>query len=553
MKTITRFLSIALALVGWAFTGHAQMYISGRHLYSQAGEKVVLRGINEMYWGLGDKTGGSIIGEMAKTGANSIRIGWLTSVGTATDLDGAITKCIQNKMIPMVEIHDATGNIDKLQTCLDFWLRSDIKAVMNKHKKWVLLNIANEAGDGTVTDATFKAKYKDAITQLRNAGYEMPFIIDAATWGQNETQIINTWSEIFNHDPKKRVMFSVHTYWTSNQQSRLDYLITQVVNQNIPFIIGEGPQPFGSNCTSAFPYVYAMQKLQQNQIGWLVWSWGSVQNGDCNGGSVGNSGFDITTNGVYGNWQNDWGRKVSIEDANSIQKTSVRPPSILGTTSTGSKLEAETGVLTGVLVGNSIAGYSGSGYVDGASLDGTGDNIKVTANVAQAGTYPLAVRYNGRFGEKYQDIYVNGTLFGYVNFPAINGWATKSVGSIWLNAGNNTIELRKSWGYMDVDYFEIGAVGTARVGNESDREAESLRVYPNPARKEVTVEFYAGQEMETTLQLTDIAGRIAKQSTHQTKAGLNQLRLLLPAESGLYMLRVQNAERQQTRKVVVAD
>lgn len=556
---------MALLLSAWSPVTLAQMSINGRHLYSEAGERVILRGINEMFWGLGDRTGGTVLPEMAKTGANSVRIGWLSTVGTVADLDAAIGKCIQNKMIPMVEIHDATGDFSKLQICLDFWKRSDVISVMNKHKKWVLLNIANEAGNGSVTDDQFKTKYKDAITQLRNAGYTIPLIIDAANWGQNETQIINTWSEIFTHDPLKRVMFSVHTYWTSNQTARLDNLCTQVTTQNIPFVIGEGPQPNGSNCTTAFPYQYAMQKFQTNSIGWLVWSWGAVQNGDCNGGSAGTSGYDMTTNGVFGNWQNTWGRAVSIDDANSIQKTSVRPPSIVGTV-TGTptiRLEAENGTRTGVTVASSVGGYSGTGYIDGGSLDNTGDNVKVTANVSQAGTYPLTIRYNGRFGEKYQYIYVNGSLFGSVQFPAINGWASRAVGTIRLNAGNNTIELRKNYGWMDVDYFEIGSRNGARESPATTDEVglwqpqgefsdDGLSVFPNPTRGLLTVVFVSPQPQTATLQLLDRTGRTHQQTTHRTYTGTNRVQLSLPSlPTGVYLLSIRQTDGTLIRRVVI--
>ena len=64
----------------------------------------------------------------------------------------------------------------------------------------MLLNIANEVGGKTPAD-TFKLKYIDAVKQIRTAGYDVPLLIDAANWGQDETNILATWRDIVKADP----------------------------------------------------------------------------------------------------------------------------------------------------------------------------------------------------------------------------------------------------------------------------------------------------------------------------------------------------------------
>jgi mannan endo-1,4-beta-mannosidase len=461
-------LSLILILCIFGTTLLAQrstMYVSGRHLYSAASEKVILRGINEMYYALPDKTGSDETNEMAKTGANTVRISWFVefnnSAGAISDLDNAVNNCIQKKMIPIVTLIDATGKFEKLQYCVDFWKRDDVVALVNKHKKWFILNIANEAGN-IVSDDEYKLKYKDVIGQLRNRGIEVPLLIDGAGFGNDVEQIIRCAVEIAGADTKSNTFFSCHTYWNSNHESRLNNAISSIINNNIPIIFGETATPTSynegtpsnPNCRPS-PYNYFLQKFNENEIGWLVWSWGKVENNDCRVPG-GRSLFDITTDGKYGNWlpNNPWASDVTINSPYSIQKTSVRPPSFFGNTGNGNnKAEAENGTNTGVTNASSIAGYSGTGYVDGASLDNSGDLIKVVLNVT-AGTYQLNVRYNGRFGNKNQDLFVNGNSIGTIEFAASSQWATKTIPNINLNGGNNTIEIRKNWGWMDVDYVE---------------------------------------------------------------------------------------------------
>jgi len=323
----TRRWPLALLLVLLLGSVQAQtMRVKGRYLYSAAGEKVVLRGINEMFIWSKDKTGKTILPEIAKTGANACRLAW-TTVGKPEELDQLITNCLKNKMIPIVELHDATGNWTKLQRCLDYWKQPDVKAVMDRHKQWVLLNIANEVGGKTPAD-TFRLAYTDAVKQLRQVGYDVPLLIDATNWGQDEISILKTWRDILVADPKTNCLFSVHTYWSQNAQARLDTLIQRAVADGIPLLFGEAPQPkVGPSCSTDFPYASLLSQCQTHEIGWLVWSWGAVDNGDC---GKPDSAFDITTDGQYGHWQHPWNKDVVIDHPQSLQKTSVRPPSLIG-------------------------------------------------------------------------------------------------------------------------------------------------------------------------------------------------------------------------------
>lgn len=306
-------------------TNAETMYIKDRFLYTAAHEKVILRGVNEMIVWSEDPTGKEVLKEIAKTGANSMRLVWTTQ-GGPKKLDTLIQNCLNNAMIPMVELHDATGDWSKLPKIMEYWKRDDVKRVMNKHKKWVLLNIANEVGNKE-GDSVFVANYKNAITELRETGYKMPLIIDAPDWGKDEKVIGRNWKELFNHDPLKNVLFSVHTYWVKDSQQRLDAFLTQVVDKKIPFLFGD-PEPNGYDCETAFPYLNCIKQCQEKEIGWLNWSWGAMNNGDCKKETE-RSSFDITTDGKYGNWNNDWARLTMVDDENSIQKTSVRPPSLL--------------------------------------------------------------------------------------------------------------------------------------------------------------------------------------------------------------------------------
>ena len=115
--------------------------------------------------------------------------------------------------------------------------------------------------------------------------------------------------------------------------------------------------------------------------------------------------------------------------------------------------EAEDGVLTGVTVSTSSPGYSGTGYVTG--FDNDGDKVTVTVSVPEKALYKIIVRYNGPYGDKTQDIYVNDGFSSPVAFPATGTFTDIDAGSYIFNQGTNTITLEKSWGWMEVDKFTV--------------------------------------------------------------------------------------------------
>jgi predicted alpha-1,2-mannosidase len=116
-------------------------------------------------------------------------------------------------------------------------------------------------------------------------------------------------------------------------------------------------------------------------------------------------------------------------------------------------VEAETGTLSGTVTSTSRTGYSGSGYVTG--FDTTGDAVTVNVNVTSAGSYTLKIRYASEFEDKPNYVYVNGTNLGEKNFTQTTTFTELNLGAVSLNAGNNSLKVENSWGWIDVDYFKV--------------------------------------------------------------------------------------------------
>ncbi len=300
--------------------------VDGRFLYDRCGEKVLLRGVNEMIVWTDGRDGVPEFAEIAKTGANVVRIVW-NSEGSAAELDAAIQNAVQAQLIPLIEHHGATGKLADVPIVVDYWTQADVVQVLLKHQANLLINIANEAGDDKVTPLDFEDTYKTAITRIRAVGVKVPLIIDAPSWGQNIDQLQASGPSLVAHDPLHNLMFSVHMWWSDPAGDRVKQELQQSVEQQLPLLVGEFAQHAVYLCDqSPFAYQVLLDEAKRLQVGWLAWSWGAVQNNDCKGmGS-----FDMTTSGSFGNWANPWGSDVAVDHSGSIKNTSVRPKSMSG-------------------------------------------------------------------------------------------------------------------------------------------------------------------------------------------------------------------------------
>ncbi|WP_210488174.1 glycosyl hydrolase [Rufibacter aurantiacus] len=117
------------------------------------------------------------------------------------------------------------------------------------------------------------------------------------------------------------------------------------------------------------------------------------------------------------------------------------------------KLEAENGTRTGVTVASSMAGYSGTGYVQGFD-NSFAKNVKFTFNLPAAGIYELSIRYATPSGEKGYVLEVNGQQSSGM-FTNVAGFGTAQGGMFSLPAGANTITLGGGWGYYVIDYINL--------------------------------------------------------------------------------------------------
>jgi mannan endo-1,4-beta-mannosidase len=303
------------------------MYVKGRQLYTSCGEKLVLRGVNHPT--LYIDRAGDALPEIAKTKANAVRLFWYANNDVPiTEAEASIKRTIENGMVPILEMHDATGPSawSQLGAIVSYWTSPEAVALIEKYQAHLIVNIANEAGPDAGQDyASFESAYRDAITKLRNAGIKVPIMIDASGWGRDYEVLLQTGPNLVEHDPEHNLILSWHAYDAMSRQ-QIAAVYDRAIEADLPLIVGEfaNRSPNGG-CGPALDYLGLIAEAQTRDIGWLAWSWGdndtsTIWNGDC-------SEFDMTSTFSFDSLQS-WGEEVAVSDANSLTNTALRPASL---------------------------------------------------------------------------------------------------------------------------------------------------------------------------------------------------------------------------------
>ena len=106
----------------------------------------------------------------------------------------------------------------------------------------------------------------------------------------------------------------------------------------------------------------------------------------------------------------------------------------------------------GTLLGQAKVAASGD-FV--SKLEQDGDGVEVILTVPEAGHYDVIVRQaTVGSGEKINYVSANGQRVGEITSSGAR-WNDGVVEYVWLEAGENTVSVTKSWGWVSVDYVAV--------------------------------------------------------------------------------------------------
>ncbi|MCG2785087.1 MAG: cellulase family glycosylhydrolase [Anaerolineae bacterium] len=335
MKSLQKIYWLAVVLLMLAVlalpTGPSQaqaaagFHISGRNLLDANGNNFIMRGVSHAHTWYPSQT--SSFANIKATGANTVRVvlsGGRWTKNTASDVANVINLCKANKLICVLENHDTTGYGEdgaavSLAQAVAYW--KEIQSVLTGQEAYIIINIGNEPYGNNNASAWVNAT-KNAIAELRSAGFEHTIMVDAPNWGQDWSFVMrDNAASIFDSDPDKNLVFSIHMYGVFDTASEVQSYVSTFVSAGLPLVIGE----FGHNHSDGNPDEDAiMAQAQANGVGYIGWSWSG------NGGGV--EYLDMVTS--FNPAQlTSWGERI-VNGANGIKQTSQEASVYGGPTST---------------------------------------------------------------------------------------------------------------------------------------------------------------------------------------------------------------------------
>ena len=352
-------------------------HVSGRFLLDANGNNFIMRGINVPHNWYPDQT--SQFHNTKAKGANTVRVvlssGQNWPKNSASDVANVINFCKTDKLVCILEVHDTTGYGEEagaisLAQAVSYW--KEIKSVLMGQEAYVIINIGNEPY-GNLNTSSWINDTKKAIADMRSAGFQHTLIVDAPDWGQDWEFIMrNNAASIFNSDPNRNTVFSIHMYGVFDTAAKVQSYVSTFVNAGLPLVIGE----FGHQHTDGNPDEDSIMSVaQSNGIGYLGWMW--------SGGGY----LDMVTN-FDPNQETWWGNRI-IHGQNGIAQTSQEASVYSGT---GSKVQVN-------IAGNSQGPYSIASH-SSVGLSYTGLNngpIKVLSinNIPIMGSERVIYKVNG--------------------------------------------------------------------------------------------------------------------------------------------------------------
>jgi mannan endo-1,4-beta-mannosidase len=308
--------AVQTAIRSWAVSvqaGRQGFHIYDGRVFDANKNEFIMRGVNNphaWYDNYNRWLAYSALFHIASSKSNTVRIVWeKNSVLTVSDLDKVIAEAVRLKLIPMVELHDATGSSDANRLYeMAQWFADNIWLFI-KYRKYIMINIANEWSPWGTAETFWRDSYNQAISIVRNSGYSGTIVIDASAYAQNPNGPKLYGQDMLNKDQFYNLVFSVHMYaeWATefanyNIVSELQALKTK----KIPLTIGEfantHPARINGQCRELKVDAQSiMRECVKHGFGYLGWSWAGNGSGDC--GSL--SALDIVTN-------NNWNTHTSL-------------------------------------------------------------------------------------------------------------------------------------------------------------------------------------------------------------------------------------------------
>lgn len=199
-----------------AYNSGNGFFVLNGTLYDPNGNAFRIRGVNRTHWDSDSSAG------IALSGANAVRTFIDFSRPVASNVSLLQTQNVDQKQVPIATYAgDSNGPTScttdpaVLNRALSAWTAQ--AATWTTLDRYLIINVANEWGPSNST--VWRDSYISAVAQLRKAGFLGPILIDSGGCGQDDADLAQYSQAVFDSDPQRNLIFSIHLYTTANDYS----------------------------------------------------------------------------------------------------------------------------------------------------------------------------------------------------------------------------------------------------------------------------------------------------------------------------------------------
>ncbi len=299
-------------------TPNRSLYVEGAYLRDHCGSPLIMRGATEMVIWSEDRDGSPEFSEMAKTGANAVRIVWLLD-GSPGELDVALSAANNAGLVPVLEFHDAFHDLSDaaaLEEITAYLTSDEVVAVIERHEKAMVIEL--EGKEWTESEpAEWARLFGHAIIDLRAAGIVVPIAVHEPSWGSELAEVREHVPAALSQDPLKNSLYATAVW--DGYINRLRETIELLGDEGVALYISGFSGFEAYRCPRSEVDVSALLGVAAEfEVGWFAWSWGGVQNIACGG----NGFLDMTTDGSFESLAG-WGLVVATTDPHSLAANTI--------------------------------------------------------------------------------------------------------------------------------------------------------------------------------------------------------------------------------------
>ncbi len=286
--------AVASATVLPATPPASTLQVRGRRLLDTCGNPLALRGVEYPSWSSSLHELSSFADEIAATGANGVRIMPSLSIaapGSPPDLallDRFFDRLAANRLV----FNWSLNAVPNGWTDLQWWAQSGVKSLVEKYKKWIMIDASQEFEGGD--RVAWRTAVLKRIEFFRTQGYTVPLNVMLPSSGRDLAAALEigrsgkpVGKEIFDADPLKKTIIGWQAYWFEEghpewsggwkyqdwQGMTLEQAFAACARQSFP--IQAGIEYYTENAPNGphMDYMGAITFAHENSIGWLWWSY----------------------------------------------------------------------------------------------------------------------------------------------------------------------------------------------------------------------------------------------------------------------------------------